>query len=96
MVPADTNKRYSYAINAVTLPNINADALQVYLASKQIYIGIGHSACADVADYRVLKAYGLSDEDCECTIRVSFSPDTSKAEITELVKAIKEFKEKYL
>lgn len=96
MVPADTDKRYSYAINAITLPSINADALQAYLASKQIYIGVGHSACADVADYRVLKAYGLSDEDCECTIRVSFSPDTSKAEITELVKAIKEFKEKYL
>ena len=96
MVPADTNKRYSYAINAITLPSINADALQACLASKQIYIGVGHSACADVADYRVLKAYGLSDEDCECTIRVSFSPDTSKAEITELVKAIKEFKEKYL
>lgn len=96
MVPADTDKRYSYAINAITLPSINADALQAYLASKQIYIGVGHSACADVADYRVLKAYGLSDEDCECTIRISFSPDTSKAEITELVKAIKEFKEKYL
>lgn len=90
------DNHHTDAINAIILHNINADALQTYLASKQIYIGVGHSACADVADYRVLKAYGLSDEDCECTIRVSFSQDTSKAEITEFVKAIKEFKEKYL
>lgn len=92
----NTSRVHNHAINAITLPNINADALQSYLASKQIYIGVGHSACAEVADYRVLKAYGLSDEDSRNTVRVSFSKDTTHEEITELVKAIKTFKESYV
>lgn len=83
------------AINAIILPNINADALQTYLASKQIYIGVGHSACADVADYRVLKAYGLGDEDCRSTVRVSFNMSNTRADIVAFVQGIKEFKEKY-
>lgn len=96
MVPADTDKRYSYAINAIILPNINADALQTYLASKRIYIGVGHSACADDADYRVLKAYGLTQEECECTVRISFSVDTTKEDIDQFIQGVKEYKETYL
>ena len=83
------------AINAIILPNINADALQAYLASKQIYIGVGHSACADVADYRVLKTYGLSDEECRSTVRVSFNMSNTRADIIAFVQGIKKFKEKY-
>lgn len=96
MVPNDTSKKYCYAINAITLPNINADALQNYLASRRIYIGIGHSACADEANYRVLRAYGLSQAQCEDTIRISFSEDTTTADIDQFVQAIKEYKETYL
>lgn len=83
------------AIHAIILPNINADALQTYLASKQIYIGVGHSACADGADYHVLQAYGLSDEECNSTIRVSFSMSNTRADIIEFVQGVKKFKEKY-
>ena len=34
----------SKAIHAITVPFVNADALAAYLASKDIYVGVGHSA----------------------------------------------------
>ena len=86
----------TYAINAIRLPGFNADALQQYLASKQIYVSIGGSACTEKHDYRVLNAYGLSnDEACE-VIRVSFGENSSIEDVKALVDGIKEFKEKFV
>lgn len=85
----------SSAINAIYLPNINADALQTYLASKDIYIGVAHSACAGTEDYRVLEAMGFSKEIASQTIRVSFSVDTTVDEVRQLAKEIKNFKEMF-
>lgn len=83
------------AINAIRLPGINADALQQYLATKQIYIGVGHSSCANGADFRVLKAYGLTEQEASEVIRVSFGPESSVEDIEALVEAIKEYKDVY-
>ena len=88
-------KTRSHAINAIYLPNINADALQTYLASKDIYIGVAHSACADSDDYRVLEAMGYSKNKARQTIRVSFSVDTTVDDIREFVNVIKTFKEMF-
>lgn len=85
----------SSAINAIYLPNINADALQTYLASKDIYIGVAHSACAGTEDYRVLEAMGFNKEIASQTIRVSFSVDTTVNEIRQLAEEIKNFKEMF-
>ena len=84
------------AINAIRLPGFNADALQQYLASKQIYVSIGGSACAESHDYRVLNAYGLSSDEASEVIRVSFGEDSSVEDVENLVKGIKEFKELYV
>lgn len=84
------------AINAIRLPGFNADALQQYLASKQIYVSIGGSACAEKHDYRVLNAYGLSNDESSEVIRVSFGEDSSVEDVVTLVEGIKEFKELYL
>lgn len=84
------------AINAIRLPGFNADALQQYLASKQIYVSIGGSACAEKHDYRVLNAYGLSNDEASEVIRVSFGEDSSVEDVVTLVEGIKEFKELYL
>lgn len=86
----------SSAINAIYLPNINADALQTYLASKDIYIGVAHSACAGTEDYRVLEAMGFSKEIASQTIRVSFSVDNDYNDVKELVKEIKNFQELFI
>ena len=92
----NTNK--TYAINALYLPNINADALVQYLSSKSIYLSPGHSACSnDAADAtRVLEAFGLTKEQARQTVRVSFGEDTTHEDIDVLVKGIVEFKEVFV
>lgn len=95
MIP-DRLVAYTYAINAIRLPGFNADALQQYLASKQIYVSIGGSACAEKHDYRVLNAYGLSNDEASEVIRVSFGEDSSVEDVEALVEGIKNFKELYL
>ena len=83
----------SYAINAIYLAGINADALQTYLASKDIYIGVAHSACAGTEDYRVLESMWVNKKIASQTIRVSFSVDNDYDDIKGLVNEIKNFKE---
>lgn len=94
MIP-DRLVAYTYAINAIRLPGFNADALQQYLASKQIYVSIGGSACAEKHDYRVLNAYGMSNDEASEVIRVSFGEDSSIEDTETLVTAIKEFRDVY-
>ena len=84
------------AINAIRLPVCNADALQQYLASKQVYISIGGSACAEKHDYRVLNAYGLSNDEASEVIRVSFGENSNAEDVEALFEGIKEFKEKFV
>lgn len=86
----------NYAINAICFENINADALAAYLSSKGIYIGVGHSACAGDSDYRVLRAFGLTEQEAQNTIRVSFGDETSKNDIESLVKEIYNFKRMFV
>lgn len=95
MVP-DRLVAYTYAINAIRLPGFNADALQQHLASKQIYISIGGSACAEKHDYRVLNAYGLSNDEASEVIRVSFGGNSTIEDVEALVEGIKNFKKLYL
>ena len=91
----------SYAndhLNATPLVDTgcNADALVQYLSSKDIYVGLAHSACSADADYRVTQAFGISKETAERCIRVSFSEDNTLEDIDALVDGIKEFKEKFV
>ena len=74
----------------------NADALVQYLSSKDIYVGLAHSACSADADYRVTQAFGISKETAERCIRVSFSEDNTFNDIDALINGIKEFKEKFV
>ena len=86
----------NYAINAICFENINADALAAYLSSKGIYIGVGHSACAGDSDYRVLRAFGLTEQEAQNTIRVSFGENTTEKDIVELANEIYNYKQKFL
>ena len=84
------------AINAIMFDDINADSLQQYLASKQIYVGIGGSACASLHDFRVLDACGLSNDEASRVVRVSFGENTTYTDIDEFVNAVVEYKEKFV
>lgn len=86
----------TYAINALYLPTLNADALTQYLSTKSIYISPGHSACADNDDYRVLEAFGLTKEEASQTVRISFGESTTQEDIDALVQGIVEFKNLFI
>lgn len=83
------------AINAICLNGINADALQQFLATRNIYIGVGGSACSAAHDYRVLRAYGLTDDEAAEVIRVSFGSETTADDIKALVEGIKEYRRQF-
>ena len=86
----------TYAINAIRLPGFNARALQSYLASKEIYIGLGQSSCADKADRRILcQGYGLSEQEADEVVRISFGESSNYNEVHELVEKIIEFKQMF-
>lgn len=90
-------RNFCPAINAIRLPGIDTNALQQYLASKRIYIGIGHSSCADNKDFRILQyGYDLSEKEASEVIRISFGENSDKQDILALVQGIKEFEEKFV
>ena len=86
---------YTASINAIRLNGINADALQQFLASRGIYVGVGGSACSAAHDYRVLRAYGLTDGEASEVIRVSFGEETTLSDIEALVEGIKEYRRQF-
>lgn len=92
---ADNTPR-THAINALWLNGIEADALATYLQTKNIYVGVGHSACADNTDYRVLEAFGCTKEDASQVIRVSFSEDTTIHDVKRLIEGIIDFKRRFV
>lgn len=83
------------AITAIRLNGINADSLQQFLASRGVYVGVGGSACSAAHDYRVLRAYGLTDDEASEVIRVSFGEETTASDIEALVECIKEYRNVY-
>lgn len=91
-----SNKVKTCAINAITFDDINADSLQQYLASKQIYIGIGGSACSSLHDFRVLNACGLTNDEASHVVRVSFGDETTERDIDAFVNVVIDYKEKFV
>lgn len=89
------NQMFACSINAIRLNGINADALQQFLATRGIYVGVGGSACSAAHDYRVLRAYGLTDDEAAEVIRVSFGPETTADDVEALVEGIKEYRHQF-
>lgn len=86
---------FTCSINAIRLNGINADSLQQFLATRGIYVGVGGSACSAAHDYRVLRAYGLTDDEASEVIRVSFGEETTESDIEALVEGIKEYRRQF-
>lgn len=89
------HQMFTCSINAIRLNGINADALQQFLATRGVYVGVGGSACSAAHDYRVLRAYGLTDNESSEVIRVSFGEETTKSDVEALVKGIKEYRRQF-
>lgn len=93
---AGTDYPRTYAINALCLEGFNADSLVQFLSSRDVYVSPCYSACSENADYHTAIALGMTKEQAEQTIRVSFSEDTDKSDIDELVNGIVEFKKLFM
>lgn len=89
------HQMFTCSINAIRLNGINADSLQQFLASRGIYVGVGGSACSAAHDYRVLRAYGLTDDEASEVIRVSFGEEATSSDIEALVEGIKEYRRQF-
>lgn len=89
------HQMFTCSIDAIRLNGINADALQQFLASRGIYVGVGGSACSAAHDYRVLRAYGLTDDEASEVIRVSFGEETTGSDVEALVEGIKEYRRQF-
>lgn len=93
----EPSNKFTLAINAICLPGVNARALQSYLASKEVYIGLGQSSCANEADRRILcQGYGLSEQEADEAIRISFGENSNVDEVKALIDGIVTFKKEYL
>ena len=89
------HQMFTCSINAIRFNGINADALQQFLASRGVYVGVGGSACSAAHDYRVLRAYGLTDDEASEVIRVSFGEETTARDIEALFEGIKEYRRQF-
>lgn len=65
----------------ITLPSIKSETMLHFLSGKGIYVSSG-SACSSHSKNvsRALSAFGLSDKDADCSIRISISPYNTKEE----------------
>ncbi len=81
----------------ITLPSIKSETMLHHLSSKGIYVSSGSACSSNSATKRVsraLRGFGLSDFEADCSMRISFSPFTTKEDIDGLVINLKEGIEK--
>lgn len=95
IVGFDENYKTHY-INTLILPGINGDSLVNYLSEKAIYIGPGHSACSDTADYRVLKDSGVPEDKWANAVRLSYNEKITMDDLMFFAYEVLWFKHEFL
>lgn len=74
---------------SLTLPGIKSEVMLRHLSAKDICVSSG-SACSSHRRTAsgTLLAFGLSERDADCTIRVSFTPENTEEELTAFAEAL--------
>ena len=77
-------------ILSIQMPNIKSETVLHYLSASDICVSSG-SACSSHSGKtsRALLAFGLSDREADCTIRVSFGEYNTKDDVDALVSTLK-------
>ena len=75
----------------ITLPKIKSETMLHYLSSEGIFVSSG-SACSSNSGHSssALVAYGRSEAEADTSIRISFSPRSTREDIDELCNALAE------
>ena len=73
----------------ITLPKIKSETMLHYLSSEGIFVSSG-SACSSNSGHSssALVAYGRSEAEADTSIRISFSPRSTREDIDELCNAL--------
>ena len=73
----------------ITLPSIKSETMLHYLSGEGMYVSRG-SACSSNAPHvsRALVAYGRSEREADCSIRISLARNTEREEIDALCRAL--------
>ena len=76
-------------ILSLTMPSIKSETMLHYLSSCGIYVSSG-SACSSHGRHTAppLAAFGLSEREADCTIRVSLSPRNTEEELSRFADAL--------
>lgn len=76
-------------ILSLTLPDIRSETALNFLSARDIYVSAG-SACSARSGKAsgVLRAFGLSEQEADCTVRVSFDHTNSRSDIDLLCAAL--------
>lgn len=74
----------------ITLPNIKSETMLHFLSREGIFISSG-SACSSHSSgvSRALTAYGRSESEADCSVRISFSAENSREDVTALLDALR-------
>lgn len=82
-------EKHADGILSLTLPGIKSETMVNYLSSKEICISAG-SACSSHGGEKsyVLRAFGLTPEEADYTVRVSFGDEISDHEIEIFTESI--------
>ena len=75
----------------LTLPNIKSETMLHFLSSKDICVSSG-SACSSHSKKtsRALLAFGLSEKEADCSLRISLCETNTKEEIDALTDALRD------
>lgn len=77
-----------YIVN-FSVKGIRSETMLHFLESREIFVSSG-SACSKGAKSGVLSAYGIPDDRLDSAIRVSFSEETTLADLERLIAAVRE------
>lgn len=83
-------ERHAPHIINVTLPKIKSETMLHYLSSEGIYVSSGSACSSNDKAHKssALIAYGKSEAEADCSIRISFSRLNTKSDVDALVLAL--------
>lgn len=83
-------ERHAPHILNITMPSIKSETVLHYLSAEGIYVSSG-SACSSNTGHKssALIAYGRSDAEADCSIRISFSRNNTDDDVLALCDALR-------
>ena len=84
----NSRKGGSPYVTSIAVNGLKSEVLLHYLEKHEIYVSSG-SACSKGKKSSVLKEFRYPEQSLDSTIRISFSIDTTKADIDALMEGIK-------